>query len=246
MKNFKLTIEYDGTNYFGWQRQDGAKNVPTVQATIEKAIQRVFKSKISLIGAGRTDTGVHALGQVANFKVNTRLGSTEVQKAVNAYLPCDIFIKKVSFVPPEFHSRYSAKCKWYRYSLFTKSQHSVFDRFYVTRYPYRLNFSLMKKAAKMLKDKHDFSGIVRSKDTKNKVREIYKLSISKKDNFVFINVVGNGFLYKMVRRLVGILIDVGRNKLSLEDVNSLVSGNKSHLSIQTAPANGLMLVEVMY
>lgn len=245
MKNIRLTIEYDGTSYFGWQIQKNKRKSPTIQGAIEIAIKRVFGHRIPLIASGRTDTGVHALGQIANFKVNTRLTQLEIQKALNRYLPEDILIKEVSEVPIEFHARYKARRKWYRYTILTSDLSSVFHRYCVFHYPYLLDLTLMKKASKLLKGKHDFSRIGCGRE-KGKVREIYSLDVKRDGNFIYIDVIGNGFLYKMVRRLVGILIDVGRGKISLEDVRRILSGDNSHFSVQTAPANGLTLMKVEY
>lgn len=245
MRNFKLTIEYDGTGYFGWQIQKPSQKISTVQGSIEESLKRVFGRRIPLIASGRTDTGVHALGQVANFKTETRLTLQEIQKALNVYLPKDIFIKKVEEVSLGFHARYGAKQKWYRYTILTANLPSVFQRYYAFYYPYPLNLIVMKKTAGLLKGKHDFSKIVKGRKNSS-IREIYKLNIKKDGEFVYIDVIGNGFLYKMVRRLVGMLIDAGRNKISLGDVKGILSGNKSNISIQTVPANGLCLIRVNY
>lgn len=245
MRNFKLTIEYDGTNYFGWQIQKASQKISTVQGSIEKAIEHVFGHKIPLIASGRTDTGVHALGQIANFKIETRLTLQQIQKALGVYLPKDILIKKVTEVPLEFHARYGAKQKWYRYTILTSGLPSVFHRHYAFYYPYHLNLIQMKKTARLLKGKHDFSKVVRGRKN-NSIREIYKLNIKKDGKFVYVDVIGSGFLYKMVRRLVGMLIDAGRDKISLKDIRGILSGNKSNISIQTVPANGLCLMRVNY
>lgn len=245
MKNFKLTIEYDGTNYFGWQRQGSSKKFPTVQGAIEKCMRRIFKKNVSLIGSGRTDTGVHAQGQVANFKVDTRLTSLEIQKALNAYLPDDILIKEVVNVSSLFHARYGVKNKWYRYTILNSNLPSVLQRNYILNYPYNLDISIMKKASKYFRGKHDFSkiGCIRYK---NSVREIYNLEVNKKGRFIYIDVTGNGFLYKMVRRIVGMLIDVGRGKIDILDIKKIFSNSNFNYSVQTVKACGLCLMKVEY
>lgn len=210
MRNFKLTIEYDGTNYFGWQRQADDKRLPTIQGALEKAVQRLFGKKVPIVGSGRTDTGVHALGQVASFKVGTDIPAKNILRALNTYLPEDILVKDIKEVPLSFNARFNAKKKWYRYTII--QGHSVFNRHYSAYCPYRLNLGLMKEAGKKME---------------------YKLKISKNGEFIHIDVIGKGFLYKMVRRIVGILIDVGR-------------GKKISSQIQIAPAKGLMLMRVYY
>lgn len=209
MRNFKLTIEYDGTNYFGWQRQADDKRFPTVQGAMEKALQRLFGKKISIVASGRTDTGVHALGQVASFKVDTEIPSKNILRALNTYLPGDILVKDIEEVPLSFNARFNAKKKWYRYTIIQVN--SVLDRHYSAYCPYRLNLRLMRQAGKKME---------------------YKVNISKNGKFIYIDVIGKGFLYKMVRKIAGSLIDAGRGKKGA--------------NIQTAPAKGLTLIKVYY
>lgn len=210
MRNFKLTLEYDGTNYFGWQRQADDKRLPTIQGTLEKALKRLFGKKVSVTGSGRTDTGVHALGQVASFKVKTDIPAKNILRALNTYLPGDILVKDIKEVPLSFNARFNAKRKWYRYTII--QGHSVFNRHYAVYCPYKLDIKLMKKAGKKME---------------------HSINISRNGKFIHIDVIGKGFLYKMVRRIAGILIDVGR-------------GKKIGPQIQTAPAKGLMLMKVYY
>ena len=245
MQNFKIVLEYDGTHYYGWQIQKDSQKLPTVQGCLTGALKKLFGKEIVVTGAGRTDTRVHALGQTACFKVDTELEARNIFAGLNRYLPCDIRIKDVTEVSLDFHPIYSAKRKHYRYIIEHSKMPSVFNRFYTTSYAYDLNIQLMKRAAKLLKGKHDFSGVVKG-PAKNKVRIIYKMSIVKKGNLIQIDVIGNGFLYKMVRRLVGVLSDVGRGKLKLTDVKHILAGNKNNIEIQTAPAQGLMLMQVDY
>lgn len=227
MRNFKITIEYDGTNYFGWQRQADIKNLPTVQGALEKAIQRLFGKKVSIVGSGRTDTGVHALGQAASFKVNTDIPAKNILRALNTYLPEDILVKDIKEVLLSFNARFNAKKKWYRYTILDKL--STFNRYYAVYYPYKFDIRLMKRAGRVMEG-----------------RRVYKINISNNREFIYIDVIGKGFLYKMVRRIAGILTDVGRKKINIEDVKQLVSGKRIDREIQTAPAKGLMLMRVYY
>lgn len=245
MRNFKITLEYDGTNYSGWQRQRDEKRFRTVQSEIEKVMHKIFCKKISATASGRTDAGVHALGQAASFKVNTKIPTSNILRGLNTYLPEDIVVKEIEEVPSRFSARFSAKKKWYRYSILNKKLPNVFSRYYAVHYPYRLNAGLMKQAGRIIEGRHDFSSIVLGGD-KGKVKEIYKVDVKKKGNCIHIDVVGNGFLYKMVRRIVGVLIDVGRGKIKVEDVERLISGKKLDSEVQTAPAKGLALMKVYY
>lgn len=207
MRNFKLTIEYDGTNYLGWQRQT---NGDTIQGKLENALQRLFNRKVSLAGSGRTDSGVHALGQVASFKTETDIPLKNILRALNTYLPEDIFIKDIKEVPLSFHARFSVKKKWYRYTIIRR--HSVFNRYYAVYYPYKLDIRLMKRAGRTLK---------------------HTINISSNGDFIYIDVIGRGFLYKMVRKITGMLLNTGRGK---------EIGQKG----KTAPAKGLTLMKVYY
>lgn len=247
MKNFKLTIEYDGTNYFGWQRQkDGSKDkFPTVQNVIEQAIRNIFGKTVNLTGSGRTDTGVHALGQTANFKVRTKLKCQEVKKAINAHLPEDVIVREVEEIPAGFHARYDAKSKWYRYTIMVNKKPRVFERNYIFFCPYKLDLKLMKKAAEVIEGEHDFSAVCKKKD-KNSIRNVYEFKVIKKNDKVFFDINGNGFLYKMVRRLVGLIIEIGRGKIDLKDLHDVFLAKNNRTAIQTVPAKGLCLMQVFY
>lgn len=227
MRNFKITIEYDGTNYFGWQRQKDDKRLPTIQSTLEMAAQRLFGKKVHIVGSGRTDAGVHALNQVASFKVDTDIPAKNILRALNTYLPEDILVKDIREVLLSFNARFNAKKKWYRYTVLDKL--STFNRYYAVYYPYKFDIRLMKMAGRIME-----------------VERVYKINISNNREFIHIDVIGKGFLYKMVRRIVGILIDVGRKKINIEDVKQLVSGKRTDREAQTAPAKGLMLMRVYY
>ncbi len=245
MRNFKLLLEYDGTSYFGWQVQRNSKKHPTVQGALEKAIAELFGSPLRVAGAGRTDTGVHALGQVAAFQVETRISVEKIRQALNRYLPQDILITDVAEVPLEFHPRFNALKKRYRYVIYNGIYPSVFYRRYVDHCSYALDLDLMNEAARILEGEHDFSHLVDEKE-QNKVRIVYKIEIESRKNIIHVDVTGNGFLYKMVRRMVGLLIDVARKKIKLEDVEKILQGKYNGTRVVTAPAQGLTLMEVEY
>lgn len=245
MKNFKIILEYDGTNYNGWQRQDGDKKISTVQGVVEGVLKKVFCKKVSVTGSGRTDSGVHAVGQCASFKVNTKIPISKIFRAVNTYLPEDIVVKEIKKVHLSFNARFGAKRKWYRYVIVNKKFRAAIDRNYAVHYPYKLDVNLMKKAAKIIKGRHDFSAIVLRHEGNN-IRKIFDIKIFRNKDYVYFDITGNGFLYKMARRIAGVLIDVGRSKIDIEDVKKLISGNKLGSEIQTAPAKGLVLMKVYY
>ena len=245
MKSFKITIEYDGSKYCGWQRQKEKKRIYTVQGKIEACLYKIFNKNITITGSGRTDSGVHAKGQVASFKTDTKIPQSNILKALNSYLPDDIAIKDIKEVSLSFNARFSTKKKWYQYIILSKQIRSPLYNNFTAHVQHSLNIAAMKRAAKIIKGKHDFSGIV-TVDNENKVREIYKLTVRKEKELIYIDVVGNGFLYKMVRRIAGILIDVGRGKIGLEDVRKLILGKQIDSEVQTAPAKGLTLMKVYY
>jgi len=244
VRNIKLTLEYDGTNFLGFQRQ---KRGRTVQAELEKALQRVLQEKVKLIPAGRTDSGVHARGQVISVKTSSRLPVTRFVPALNRVLPKDIAIKRAARVSDDFHARYWAQRKIYRYHILTGAYHSPIERRTTTYCPYALNVTLMRKGAKLLTGTHDFRSFqARAIDDKSTVRTIYRLSISQKGRELFFTVEGNGFLYNMVRNLVGTLLLLGRGKITLSDLRKILSGRDRRLAGPTAPPQGLSLEKVFY
>lgn len=245
MRTFKIILKYDGTNYFGWQRQKNLKSMPSVQGVLEVVLEKIFKKRISTTGAGRTDAGVHARGQAASFRVLTRMKAKDIRKALNAYFPEDIYCSNILEVSDSFHPRFGVKEKTYRYELFCKKEPCVFNRLYTVHYPYQLKLPLMKKAAKFLEGKHDFSTIAAGKN-ENSIRTIKNIKIRSNKHVIRIDVTGDGFLYKMVRRIAGLLIDVGREKIGPKDVQNLIKDNKTTIKIQTAPAKGLTLLSVKY
>ena len=247
MRNICLTIEYDGTRFCGWQRQDPKKKFKTIQEEIEKSAAKLFGKKINLVGAGRTDSGVHAEGQVANFKIDSNLPLTNIKRGLNSHLSKDIAIIKAESVDLDFHSRFSAKKKLYRYRIVNRKERSPLLKRHATLVSYDLDINAMRKGAKYLIGKKDFKSFQASDKKKtNSVRTIDKLSIVKKASIIDIHIQADGFLYNMVRNIVGTLVDVGRGKIKPEKVKDILSKKYRPLAGQTAPAKGLHLVKVSY
>jgi len=245
MRNIKLTIEYDGTDYFGWQIQ---KRKPTVQGEIKKVLERILKEKIRLIGAARTDSGVHALGQVANFETrNEKLSSESLNKALNSLLPSDIVIKEIKEVPHSFQARYSAKSKIYRYQILNQFFPSALERRLSWHIPGPLHWRKIREAIKYFVGKHDFSLFsVKGSSRKNKQCTVRDFRIRKVKNLYVLQIEADYFLYKMVRRIIGALIEVGRGKIEPEYISPLLHGKAPALRAQTAPPHGLFLIKVKY
>lgn len=246
MKNFKLILEYEGTDFCGWQFQPGQR---TVQGHLEEQIKKIFKKDIHCIASGRTDSGVHALGQVAHFKADTIMKPAQIHRALNAFLDRDVSVAKIQVVPLDFHAQYSVKNKTYRYTILNRSYPSAFWRNRAYFYPHKLNLSLMRQAARLIKGRHDFkcfqAASERSK-VKNTVRTLSQLSIVKEGDFIHISATSNGFLYRMVRNIVGTLLAVGSGKISKDVIPSLLKEKDRKLSPPTAPGHGLCLMKVRY
>ena len=244
LKNIKLTIEYDGTAYHGWQHQP--RHISIQQAVKEK-IEIIAKEKINLIGASRTDAGVHALAQAANFKTKSRMNKGEWQRALNSLLPSDIVIKKAEIVSPDFHARFSAKGKIYKYLILNQPVPSALYRNHAWHIPYPLNLTEMRKAAKFLIGRHDFSSFRASScSAENPVRRIKRLAITKKDGFIQFTIEADAFLHHMVRNIIGTLIAVGIGKLTPDKTGSILKAKDRRLAGKTAPPHGLYLVKVIY
>ena len=243
MNNIKLVIEYDGTNYAGWQQQ---KNGKTIHHTLNKAIVKVVNEEIKLHGAGRTDAGTHAIGQVANFKTQSNIPFFNLVQAVNYYLPKDIVVKSAKKVPEKFHSRYSAKSKVYRYTILNSKTRNAIGRNYCHYYATDLDIEKMQKASKALIGKHDFSTFKSKSEVISSVRTIKKLEIKKKGEYLFFTIEADGFLYKMVRAIVGTLLEVGRGKMTIKKFRETVKSGIRSKAGNTVPANGLCLLRVKY
>lgn len=245
MRNIKLTIEYDGTDYFGWQIQ---KRKPTVQGEIKKVLERILKEKIRLIGAARTDSGVHAISQVANFETtNEKLSSESLNKALNSLLPSDMVIKEVKEVPHSFHARYGARSKIYRYQILNQLFPSALERRFSWHIPGLLQWRKIREAIEYFFGKHDFSLFsVSGSSRKNRLCTVRDFRIRKVKNLYVLQIEADYFLYKMVRRMVGALVEVGRGKIEPEYISRLLHGKASTLRAQTAPPHGLFLIKVKY
>jgi len=244
MKNVKLIIEYDGTNFQGWQSQ---KRGRTVQQEIEKALRTILKKDVKIYGSGRTDAGVHALGQTANFKEDFTIPVERIPYALNSILPEDISIRSAQEVPDHFHARYSATGKKYIYKIYRAPFRSALFRNYAYFIPEPLDIEKMRKASEYFIGEHDFAGFMASKSgVFDTVREIYELKIHASGDWITIEIKGNGFLYNMVRIIVGTLVEVGKNKIPVDHIPQIIRSGERKKAGPTAPPQGLYLAEVYY
>ncbi len=245
MARMKVTVAYDGTEFAGYQIQPIGR---TVQGTIQTVLQKMHKGEpVSIAASGRTDAGVHAAGQVFHFDTDLQIPAEAWSKALNTMLPNDILIKKAEQVPSTFHSRFSASSKEYHYKLLTSKQPDVFKRNHMFHYPYPLNVEEIKRAAKLFLGTHDFTSFSSAKsEVADKVRTIFKLDVVEEDNKLTFKVRGSGFLYNMVRIIVGTLLEVGQGKRKPEQVVTILEGKDRSLAGKTAPAHGLYLYQVNY
>ncbi len=245
MRNVKIIVEYDGTKYNGWQTQ---KNGTSIQEILTNAIHQVCNDVDKINGAGRTDAGVHALGQVANFFTECTIPVDKIAQAVNIHLPKDIAIREALEVKADFHPRYSAKGKKYMYIVNNSKTRSALDFFREYHFSYELDYKSMKKAAEILEGTHDFKGFMASGSlVKDTIRTISKIQIKKRDDGrIIFNFTGNGFLYNMVRILVGTLLEVGTGKIKVSDLQEILLSKDRSKAGKTVPAQGLYLVEVYY
>ena len=243
--NYRFDIQYDGTRYGGWQRQKTTDN--TIQGKIEEVLFRMTGSPVLIQGAGRTDAGVHALGQVANGHFDSRMSCEEICDYMNHYLPEDIEILRVSQVSERFHSRLNAREKLYRYRIGIGSHKNVFERKYLCPLHETYDVEAMEEAAGYLTGTHDFRSFCANKKMKKStVRTIYEIRITELPKELQIDYRGDGFLYHMVRILTGTLIEIGRGSRKPEEIQAILEGRDRGLAGFTAPARGLTLVEVGY
>ncbi|MDD5347494.1 MAG: tRNA pseudouridine(38-40) synthase TruA [Candidatus Omnitrophica bacterium] len=246
MRNLKLTIQYEGTRYNGWQIQ---KNTPrTIQEIIENILAQILREKVKLTAAGRTDTGVHASMQVANFKTRSRLLPAKLHTSLNSLLPDDIKVTRIREAPPDFHSRYCARSKTYRYTILNRAYSDVFERSREYFYPYRLDVSAMRTAARLLVGKHDFSSFRKTDRAcrRTPVRTLSSIRISTKAGRINLDFIGAGFLHNMVRSIVGTLIEIGRGKMPAGSITAILKAKNRTAAGPTAPARGLTLLKVQY
>jgi tRNA pseudouridine38-40 synthase len=244
MRNIKLRLEYDGTNYAGWQIQ---KNAHTIQGILQNRLAETLQEDLKLIGAGRTDSGVHARGQVANFKTGSKLSLKAIHNALNSRLPQDIRAIDVQEALLEFHAQYDAKAKLYRYSILNHKICSPFKRFYYHHIPYRLDVAKMVEESMVLIGRHDFRSFQAvDKKTRSSIRTVRKLQIKEENYCLYVDIEADGFLYNMVRNIVGTLIETGRGKMPVGSMKRILEGRDRTLAGPTAPARGLCLMEVKY
>lgn len=244
MRNIKLTIEYDGTNYLGWQRQ---KVGNTIQGTLEEAIEVLTNETVETIGSSRTDAGVHAKGFVANFKTSSKIPADKYREAINHKLPDDIVILKSEEVDEEFHARYNAMGKTYSYSILNREVPSAINRNYVYHVKRRLDIEAMREACKYFIGTHDFASFKSSgSSVKTTVRTISELYLEEQEDTIKIYVTGDGFLYNMVRIIVGTLIMVGFNKIKPNEIENIIKEKDREKAGICVPAKGLVLERVYY
>ncbi len=245
MRNIKLTIEYDGKDFNGWQKQPDKLNI---QGNIEKAIEVVTGEKIDLIASGRTDRGVHSLGQVANFKTNSRLLIDKFPIAINSNLKKSIRILSAEEVDEKFHSRLTCKKKTYRYVINNSKYGTAIYRNLETHIPAFLDIKKMQEAIKYFEGEHDFKAFKASgTSSKSSVRTIYQAEVKEMPNQrIWIEITGNGFLYNMVRIIAGTILEVGIGKIQPEEIPRIIKSKKRENAGKTLPPQGLYLVKVEY
>lgn len=244
MHNLKLTLEYEGTAYHGWQVQPG---LPTIQGVLQEAVKRLTGEEVHIIGAGRTDAGVHALEQVANFRTGRAMAADVWEGALNSLLPPDIIITGVEPAPEGFEARRSAKAKTYRYSILNGRFPSALERHFLLHTRERLDLASMAEAAACLIGEHDFSTFrAADGDHPNPIRHLYEARMVTEGRRLHLLVTGNGFLKHMIRIVVGTLLDVGRGRLTPADFRQILHSQDRQHAGRTAPPHGLCLMHVSY
>ncbi len=244
MPTIKLTLEYDGTTYAGWQRQP---NLPTIQAAVETAIFGVTQITVPVIGAGRTDSGVHALGQVASFRINRDMSPREWMRALNAHLPESIVVRSVELMPDSFHARHSAKGKLYEYRILNRPERPAVERDYCWHVYHPLNDAAMNRAGKTLIGSHDFSSF-QTQPTENEdpFCRLQRLAVIREGTWLRVEVYADRFLKQMVRSIVGTLVEVGLNKRPSDSLRTILDAHDRSAAGKTAPSQGLFLMRVDY
>lgn len=247
MKNIKLTVVYDGTNYHGFQEQRGT-GLATVQEVLENTLSKIAKRPVQIIGAGRTDAGVHAQGQVVNFRCeNWPVPTEKIHLAMNTMLPDDIKVLKAEDVPLDFHSRFSATAKTYRYSIYNHRISSPLHRLYCYYEPRILDIDAMRQGAQCLLGTHDFKSFqAQGTPVKDTIRTIYRADVVYESPVIHIYIRGNGFLYNMVRIIVGTLVEIGMGKIKPEEMATIITARNRTLAGTTVPPQGLCMMEVEY
>ncbi len=241
-RNIKLSIEYEGTRFSGWQRQPGLR---TVQGEIEGSLKKILGEEVKLTGAGRTDVGVHALGQVANFTAKSSLPPKAIKEGLNSLLPRDIVIKGATIAPLEFNARFDAQRRRYRYRYYMGR--TALRRNFVWEVPYDLDVEQMDSAARLLLGAQDFSSFCHQEEReKDKTCHVFFAQVRKRGKEIIFTIEANRFLHNMVRIMAGTLLDVGRGKISVKDFQEILQGRERRRAGPTAPAKGLCLMGVWY
>ena len=244
MRNIKLVLEYDGTNYHGWQTQP---NLPTIQSTIEDALEKLTQTSIQVIGAGRTDTGVHAEGQVANFHTDAQIPVIAFQKGLNAILPQDIVICSATEVSADFHARFSAISRRYRYTILNRAYPSALSRQTSYFFPAAIDVTRSNQLCQSLVDKRDFSAFQKTgSDRINPICEIYEISCWKQEPYIYIEIEADAFLRGMVRAIVGTLLKCMKNENADVQLHRILETKDRAAAGTSVPAHGLSLIEVKY
>lgn len=245
MINYKMVIAYDGSRYNGWQKQGNTKD--TIQGKLEKVLEKLEGREVEVIGAGRTDAGVHALGQVANVKLESKINGETLLQYLNQYLPEDIAVLSVKEVPMRFHSRLNTTEKTYLYRIYRSEIPNPFIRKYTVTITEELDIEKMRMAAELLIGEHDFKSFCSlKKSKKSTIRTLYSITIEEIEEEIRISVRGNGFLYHMVRIIIGTLLEVGTGKKKPEEIEQILEKRERQAAGKTAPAHGLFLKEVKY
>lgn len=245
MRNIKLTIQYDGSRYKGWQRQKD--NDLTIQGKVEDVLSKMAEEQVEVIGAERTDVGAHAENYVANFKTNCTLNTYLIQDYLTSFLPEDIVVKAVEEVDERFHARYNVKSKTYVYTINNNEVRNVFSRKYAYHIEEKLDLKLMQEAASLLKGKHDFQSFTSVKaGSKSTIREIKQLTITEEDGVIRITMEANDFLWHMPRYIAGVLIEVGKGEMPLAQVKKCLQEEKKGEATHLAKAKALCLEVVTY
>lgn len=245
MRNFKIILQYDGTRYQGWQRQVSTDN--TIQGKLEALLSKMCDEKVEIQGAGRTDAGVHAYGQVAGFHIHTDKTPEEIKQYMNQYLPEDISVLSCEEVPERFHARLNAKGKVYCYHIWNSPEKPVFRRKYVHEVPGTLDMEAITEAAKALCGTHDYQSFTSTKrGKKSTVRTVESIEIERKGEELVFTFRGNGFLYHMVRIMMGTLIEVGLGVRKAEDIPAVLAAKDRSKAGHLIPGKGLVLMEVTY
>ena len=245
MRNFKVTLQYEGTRYQGWQKQESTDN--TIQGKLEALLSRMAGTKVEIQGSGRTDAGVHAAGQVANFHLDTDQSPSQIMDYMNFYLPEDIAVISIEEVPERFHSRLNAKGKTYLYRVINSPVPHIFDRKYAWTVEEKLDVDAMRKAAAFLEGTHDYKAFTSlKKSKKSTVRTVERILIECVDDEIRFTFRGDGFLYHMVRIMMGTLIEVGLHKKKPEEITGIFEKGLRENAGELVPAKGLTLLEVRY